>query len=86
MAENRLDAKEAVRKAKEYSLDLLGEEGSLEEIELSDDQLEWIITLGYLRVKKPAPLISLSEYNLLKEYKKFTITAIGKFVSMKLRE
>ncbi len=64
----------------------------LEEVEMSDDQGFWLITLGFL-VPDLTPLsgietmIHMGEDKYLRKYKVFKVDAnTGKVVSMKIRE
>ncbi len=90
-----IDVKQAVKVAAEYLVDLYAPDAfsdvQLEEVELTEDENYWLITLSY---KKP-----MTEVNLLgpigimadlakneKGYKIFKIEAdTGKVVSMKIR-
>lgn len=65
---------------------------SLEEVELTDDERYWLITLGYyVQNINPAQnkfaLAIEGERKYIRKYKKFKIDAnSGRFVSMKIRE
>jgi hypothetical protein len=58
-----MDAKEAVKAAKRYVLDIFGDEGladlGLEEIEKRDPEEAWFITLGFSRPWNRSPLGAL---------------------------
>jgi len=76
-----IDVKEAVRKAREYSRDVLGEDGTVEEIEreLYRERDVWRITLGFAVVYRFA--------GPQKEYKSFFIDAeTGETLAVKIRE
>lgn len=82
-----LDVKEAAQRASEYYAALYSQEAAanvrLEEVELSDDDQYWLITLSY-----PRPgLEALFGDNGKREYKQFKIEAsTGKVLSMKIRK
>lgn len=65
-----MDVKEAVKLAKKHVLDLFAEEEisnlGLEEVELTDDEQEWVVTLGFSRPwdEPRNTLASLAESNL----------------------
>jgi hypothetical protein len=87
-----VDVKEAVRTAREYAADMLGDLPNLEleEVELSDDERYWIVTLGF-DSKEVDPfysrLGSIGDVPRLRKYKVFKVhTDDGKVKSMKIRE
>lgn len=65
----------------------------LEEVEMSDDERYWYITLGFSRIDEPVPLDAISSIDAMiagrqtvREYKVFKIDAkTGKVLSMKIR-
>ena len=79
-----IDVREAVERAVEYmrSLPAQGDvrEILLEEVELSDDERHWLITLSYAVGDTPfAPFV--------RKYKTFKVeTNSGRVVAMKIRE
>ena len=87
----RISAREAVAAAKKYFTDITGYSGNLsvEEVELSDDQARWVITLGYLETPTPDSVVAMAYKSLLvrKAYKRFEVrTDTGEVVAMKIRE
>ena len=81
-----LDVKEAAQRAAEYFAGLYAEQGianvQLEEVELSEDGQNWLITLSY-----PAPREVGSLAFRARKYKVFTIDAsTGEVKSMKIRK
>lgn len=89
-----IEVKDAVKRAFQ-SLEYLfaDEEGisdpTLEEVELSKDETQWFITLGF-NVKKETPKNFLEALDTsaknFRKYKLFKIDAeTGKFISMKIR-
>ena len=91
-----INVQSAVMSAENYLSSLRGTAGlviedvRLEEVELSEDQKYWFITLGFCRPvdksKNPlADLVAISSYE--REYKVFKINAqTGEVHSMKIRE
>ena len=82
-----LDVKEAAQKAADYFAGLYAEQGianvQLEEVELTDDDRYWLITLSY---PVPPELAKLN-FNFKRKYKVFTIdAATGEVKSMKIRK
>ena len=81
-----MDAKEAARIAKEYLFAILGEEQRIfnvmvEEVEKSDDDKCWLITLGWSGY--PFGFSPVEQ----RQYKTFKIDINdGKVISMKIRE
>lgn len=82
-----LDVKEAARRASEYFAGLYSDEKidnvQLEEVEFSDDENVWLITLSY-----PVFPLEISPRQFLgkRKYKLFTIDAeTGQVKSMKMR-
>ena len=65
-----MDVKAAVKLAKEHVLDLFADENitnlGLEEVELTQDEQEWVVTLGFSRPwdEPRNTLASLAESNL----------------------
>ena len=86
-SQNRIGVKEAVQAATSAIRELLpGEELNdlrLEEVEQSDDERLWLITLGFY----PEPRSELSPLvRPIRKYKLFTVDAeTGKVRSMKIR-
>ena len=82
-----IDVKDATKAAIRYFSDLYGSKYSnlaLEEVELSNDEQYWLITLGY-DVNELAQFFGPSKAN--RNYKIFKINArTGDIVSMKMRE
>jgi len=80
-----IDAKEAATAAKQYLTDLYGEvlAVQVEEIELSDNNEEWLITLSYInRETMLVPALGIS-----RDYKVFSVhRASGEVLSMKIRK
>ncbi len=90
-----IDVKEAVAGAVDYVGDLfVGErvlDVRLEEVELSEDDRFWYITLSFVRESKPVSELqkALGEAlgRMQREYKMFVIqSADGKVKSMKIRQ
>ncbi|MGD1700219.1 hypothetical protein [Dapis sp. BLCC M229] len=98
-AANRIDVRTAVSAARNYLIsmkDLLGgmQDIRLEEVELSENEQFWLITLGYNR-RKDLALPDEVDYSDLspefigieRDYKIFTVNAqTGAVESMKIRE
>ncbi|ODS34390.1 MAG: hypothetical protein SCARUB_00521 [Candidatus Scalindua rubra] len=84
-----VDVKEATKLATEYFTDLFGDKYSgltLEEVEISEDEKFWYITIGY-NVDKPTISASLPFTRSGREYKSFKIECdTGKVLSMKIRK
>ena len=79
-----IDAKEAVRLATEKAVEMLGQTGSLEEIDREHyrGRDTWSITLGFVS-QNVSPLV----LNLSVDYKRFFLDAeTGEFIAMKIRE
>lgn len=78
-----IDVKEAVEKAHEYLRSLYGEDAAgvqLEEVELTEDERYWIVTLSY---SAPTRLL----LTVSTKYKQFRIDAqTGRVSSMKIRK
>lgn len=78
-----IDAKIAAQRARDYFIDLMGLEPkyiTLEEVELSEDEKYWFITLGYQEHEGPFS-------SFIKKYKIFKVSAVdGTVASMKIRE
>jgi hypothetical protein len=89
-----VDLKEAVQRALDYTQDLYSSIGVfdplLEEVEISDNERYWLITIGFSRTKQPRPDDPLGTLPLdrsVRVYKVFKIrVADGKIMSMKIRE
>ena len=82
-----LDVKEAARKASEYFAGLYSDQKipnvQLEEVEISDDGMYWLITLSY----PVAPELAALNFNFKRKYKVFTIDSkTGEVKSMKIRK
>ena len=78
-----IDVREAVERAVEYmrSLPAQGDvrEILLEEVELSDDERHWLITLSYTAGNAPIAFV--------RKYKTFKVEASsGRVIAMKIRE
>jgi hypothetical protein len=77
-----IDAKEAVKRAMAYFLNLVENKDlpglELEEVEKSEDGLYWLITLSYVR------RVLLSEHRIYKQFKVEAQT--GEVVSMTIRQ
>jgi hypothetical protein len=89
-----LDVKQAVEKATEYMSSLLkATDIRLEEVEISDDERHWYITLSGLAPAKESPqgevqtaLNAIFQGNQQRLYKTFTVDATnGSIRSMKIR-
>lgn len=83
----RLSAKDAALKAKQYYQDVTDNYGDvqLEEIELSEDGKTWLITLGIYESTASTYLLSKGLAETV-SYKIFTIDAYsGDVISMKIR-
>lgn len=94
-----IDVRQAVEKAMEYLRMLYAGEGIgnvlLEEVELSDDEQEWLVTLGFDRLVRDSfnpldqmanPLGNILRPKTTREYKVFHVGADdGRVISMKLR-
>lgn len=86
-----IDVKEAVKRACDYFESLYAQQNIsgvlLEEVELTEDERYWLITLGYnalpeVRKSLHAKLVGAS----VREYKVFKVMGdTGKVVSMKIR-
>lgn len=81
-----LDVKEAAQKASEYFAGLYSDQKlpnvQLEEVELSEDDKYWLITLSY---PVPPELAALN-FNYKRKYKVFKIDRdTGQVLSMKIR-
>ena len=75
-----IDVKEAIQAAVSYFKELIRDDvsPSLEEVELSENERFWFVTLGY-----PAPFGPFGK----REYKVFKVKAdTGQVVAMKIRE
>ena len=82
-----LDVREAAQKASEYFAGLFKDQNpenlQLEEVEISDDDQYWLITLSY---PVPPELATLN-FNFKRKYKVFKIDATtGEVKSMKIRK
>jgi hypothetical protein len=82
-----LDVREAAKRASEYFAGLYSDQKidnvQLEEVEISDDEKYWLITLSY---PVPPELAALN-LNFKRKYKVFTIDAnTGEVKSMKIRK
>jgi hypothetical protein len=89
-----IEMKDAVKRAFQSLEYLFAEEGisdpTLEEVELSKNETQWFITLGF-NVKKETPKNFLEALDTsaknFRKYKLFKIDAeTGKFISMKIRK
>ncbi|MCF6158665.1 MAG: hypothetical protein E3K32_08865 [wastewater metagenome] len=84
-----VDVKDATEVATKYFINLFGDKYSdlaLEEVEISEDEKYWYITIGY-NVDKPAFSHSLPFTRTGREYKCFKIERkTGKVLSMKIRK
>jgi len=80
----RITPKEAAIAASKYFTDITGRtSATLEEIELSEDENYWMITLGY----QSGELDGTGNLFPEKRYKIFEINALtGEVISMKIRE
>ena len=81
-----IDVKQAVKIAKDHAADILGLEGSLEEIQRENynGRDAWSITLGIARNLEHLPTISRLSANPL-QYKVFLIDATnGELLAMRL--
>lgn len=87
-----IDVKEAFESATKYFKDMYGEsvQGvAIEEIELSDDEKYWYITIGYIDRSQPlgAPGLLYDPFGTKRAYKIFEIDANNGIVkSMKIRK
>jgi hypothetical protein len=99
-----IDVKEAVKVAHDYTRELYKDYGvgevdpiTLEEVELTDDERFWLITLGMYRSELPAtttgpvlPADTIAGRLLAKREREYKIVKIhadsGKVRSMKIRE
>ena len=81
----KMNAKEVALIARNYLEDMLGEsiaDVALEEVDLSQDELIWFITLSY-RVKNPMSSFTMTK----KEYKIFEVDINKReVISMKIRK
>jgi len=81
-----IDVKQAVKAAMAYAQDLFGVEQALtlEEVDMSDDDGYWLITLGI--GGRLTPIEVLGGVRTQRDYKVFTVEAkSGKVISMKIR-
>ena len=101
-AVDRIEAKEAVKRAREYVLGVFADEDignvGLEELRYDDAKGEWYITIGFVRVcKRPhdryneaiscALVGTKSLYdNLSRTYKVVTVSDDGKVLGIKNRD
>ncbi len=80
--------KEAFRAATEFAQELYGTERvaiSLEEVELSSDDRDWLITLGFAN-RALNPLVDVVGGNVRRDYKIFRVDGeSGQVRSMKIR-
>jgi hypothetical protein len=88
-----IDVKQAVKAAKDYATEILGDLPNLEleEVEISDDDRYWLITFGFDTNKptpeNPAGLAALGYGPKARKYKIIEIAKDdGKFKAMKIRE
>lgn len=86
----KIEVKEAATIAKRYTEEILGipsEAILLEEVELSDDERYWHITLSFPRLIPPSgTVLDAFTSNVQIKYKVFKIdNESGKIVSMKIR-
>lgn len=90
---NRIDVKDAAKAAAEYFVELYPDtqysDLMLEEVELSEDEKHWLITLSYASEPPPPPpsgLEKLFSKQGSRKYKIFKIdAATGKVEAMKIR-
>lgn len=96
-SDKKLDAKQAAKLALKYFTDLFPDakisDVALEEVEFSEDENYWLITLGYVPQTAPAPQINKSLVTLFgppssaRKYKVFKVDARnGKVISMRIRK
>lgn len=91
---NRIDVKDAAKAAAEYFVELYPDtqysDLMLEEVELSEDEKHWLITLSYASqppASHPSGLEKLFPKQDSRKYKIFKIdTATGKVEAMKIRK
>jgi hypothetical protein len=80
--------KEAFRAATEFAQELYGTERvvvTLEEVEHSPDERDWLITLGFAN-RAMNPLVELAGANVRRDYKIFRVDGeTGEVRSMKIR-
>jgi hypothetical protein len=88
-----IDVKQAVKKAADYLKELYAERTltnlDVEEVEKSDDERFWLVTLGYTddALNRSAALSVLGAGGVYRKYKVCKIDATsGECVSMKMRE
>ncbi len=84
-----IDVKDAVKTAREYAEYLLGEvpQLELEEVELTDDERYWRVTLGFDGGPANPLQITFGNAPRLRKYKVFEVKADdGTVRSMKIRE
>jgi hypothetical protein len=86
-----IDVKQAVQAASDFIKQLYGanqlKQLTLEEVELTDDDRFWLVTLGFSRPELVSPLEAFATAKQRREYKILKIHAdSGKVQSMKIRE
>ena len=86
----KIEVKEAAKIAKQYTEEILGipiEDILLEEVELSDDERYWHITLSFPhKIPQSDTVLGAFTSNVQTKYKVFKIdNESGKIVSMKIR-
>lgn len=94
--EPRIPVKNAVAQAMQYLVDLLAERKPsglrLEEVELSEDGAQWLITLSFLEIQSveeqsPIAKAMLQTPLMTRVYKQIRLDSeTGKFISMRIRE
>jgi len=86
-----IDVKQAVQVASDFIKQLYGadqlQQLTLEEVELTDDDRFWLVTLGFSRPELASPLEAFATAKQRREYKILKIHAdSGKVQAMKIRE
>ena len=90
MSETILDVKEAAKIAVAYVADLLSQDQlrdiRLEEVELSEDDDYWLVTIGFSRPEITKNVWEIVGGQLGREYRQVKLQARdGKVISMKIR-
>ena len=85
-----IDAKQASEIAVAYVMDLYGAENLqhvlVEELELTEDEERWLVTVGFQRPDELSPMNMLSGQAARRHYKKLEIeSSNGNVRSMKIR-
>ncbi len=90
MSTGMIDGKQAVENATKFLRNMVGDnlrDVRLEEIELSPDGQDWLVTLSFLKRGFPSAFSEILAQALPREYKLFTVSAsTGDVRSMKIKQ